>query len=402
MKIRIKTVLVILWLLIPGCMVAQRGWQKMSTNIVKDLNDVFFIDSLEGWVVGNSGTILHTVDGGIHWEIQQEPTSNFLQGIWFSDESTGWIIGNIGTLLKTNDKGESWSAANFLITEGLNDIMFCNALNGWIVGDLGIIIHTSDGGEKWQYQFAGVEQNLLSVSFSDVNNGWIAGSYNNGWLSHTQNGGIEWVDFPLPMQDLTYSVCFTSPYRGWVGSDSKVLFTDDVGETWSEQLLPAGAGYVSDLFFVNDTIGWALTEKQIYYTGNAGTTWDLQLVAENGGTFSALYFTDEQHGWITGRNGLVYATTDGGGTGFRETDLWDKMVLFPNPASGNLHIRLKDRRYFGAVFTIELIDMAGRLLFSEMSPVYNELVVPVEGMKGPVTIRVSLNDLSGSRVVIIP
>ncbi|HOW25782.1 MAG TPA: YCF48-related protein [Bacteroidales bacterium] len=402
MKIKQKITLMLLGLVVCGSISAQRGWEKMSSGVVKDLNDVFFIDSLEGWTVGNSGTILHTADGGILWEIQPGATTSFFQGIWFSDDTTGWVVGSSGTMLRTDNKGENWSAANFPIAQGLTDIMFCNPLNGWIVGDLGIIFHTFDGGEKWQYQFAGVEQSLLSVSFTDVNNGWIAGSYNFGWLSHTQNGGIEWTDFPLPIDDLTYCVFFISPYRGWAGTGSMVMYTDDVGDTWSEQLLPEGSGNVTDLFFINDMQGWALTEKYIYYTGNAGMNWELQLQAENSAAFSAIYFTDAQHGWVVGSSGLVYRTTDGGGTGLQEIDISDRIVVFPNPAIERLNIRLEDPFCTGTDLTMEIYDQAGHLLFRDMSLKSNELQIPLNGMKGPVTIRVSQKGMSGSCVVIIP
>ncbi len=40
-------------------------WKVIYENSNTDLFDIFFIDSLDGWVVGNNGTLLHSIDGGI-------------------------------------------------------------------------------------------------------------------------------------------------------------------------------------------------------------------------------------------------------------------------------------------------------------------------------------------------
>ena len=39
-------------------------WESQSANAAARLNDVFFIDALRGWAVGQAGTIVHTGRGG--------------------------------------------------------------------------------------------------------------------------------------------------------------------------------------------------------------------------------------------------------------------------------------------------------------------------------------------------
>jgi photosystem II stability/assembly factor-like uncharacterized protein len=36
-----------------------------------ELTSVWFLDSDQGWVVGDRGVILHTEDGGRHWQLQR-------------------------------------------------------------------------------------------------------------------------------------------------------------------------------------------------------------------------------------------------------------------------------------------------------------------------------------------
>ncbi len=41
------------------------GWQAQASHTSRRLNDVFFVDALRGWAVGEGGTIVHTARGGL-------------------------------------------------------------------------------------------------------------------------------------------------------------------------------------------------------------------------------------------------------------------------------------------------------------------------------------------------
>ena len=70
------------------------------TGITNGLNDVFFIDTLEGWVAG-SEVLFHTVDGGENWsqEIASQTAGKTLVAVYFTDANNGYVVGN-GTVLK--------------------------------------------------------------------------------------------------------------------------------------------------------------------------------------------------------------------------------------------------------------------------------------------------------------
>lgn len=63
------------------------------------------MDGDTGWVVGESGTILHTTDGGNSWSAQNSGTSNWLYSVRFADANTGWAVGEHGTILHTKNGG---------------------------------------------------------------------------------------------------------------------------------------------------------------------------------------------------------------------------------------------------------------------------------------------------------
>jgi photosystem II stability/assembly factor-like uncharacterized protein len=63
------------------------------------LLDVKFLDALEGWAVGDEGTVLHTTDGGRHWLTEPSPTPHALERIFFTDRTHGWAVGFGGTII---------------------------------------------------------------------------------------------------------------------------------------------------------------------------------------------------------------------------------------------------------------------------------------------------------------
>jgi photosystem II stability/assembly factor-like uncharacterized protein len=40
------------------------SWQAQAAHASRPLNDIFFVDALRGWAVGDGGTIVHTARGG--------------------------------------------------------------------------------------------------------------------------------------------------------------------------------------------------------------------------------------------------------------------------------------------------------------------------------------------------
>jgi hypothetical protein len=71
------------------------------------LYGVFFVSPLQGWVVGQRGTIAWTHDGGRHWEFQSSPAGETLYDVGMVG-SEAWIVGDKGTVLVSSDGGKRW------------------------------------------------------------------------------------------------------------------------------------------------------------------------------------------------------------------------------------------------------------------------------------------------------
>jgi photosystem II stability/assembly factor-like uncharacterized protein len=64
-----------------------------------DLLDVKFNNTREGWIAGTEGTLLHTVDGGQHWQVDPTGTQHPLDRLFVAGPQRVWAVGFGGTIL---------------------------------------------------------------------------------------------------------------------------------------------------------------------------------------------------------------------------------------------------------------------------------------------------------------
>jgi len=214
------------------------SWTPQSIVANADLKSIFFTDGLNGWAVGtsdeNPSVILHTFNGGTGgngWLPQTPPENEFaLNGVFFINQLEGWVVGDHGTLFRTVNGGAEWTTQSSNTTEKLNVICFVNDEIGCIVGDKGKYLFTYDGGENWYvpYPFSPFEIN--DIYFLDDSHGWAVGL--NGTVFYTQNAGGNWYEQNSETISTLNSVFFSNLDFGWaVGEtpDSKGLLLKFVG-----------------------------------------------------------------------------------------------------------------------------------------------------------------------------
>jgi len=85
---------------------------KSTSGITQNLNGVYFYDDRIGWVVGNKATMMITVDKGQSWQVQSvlnvrtnTLVTDDLVSVAFFNLDDGLIVGRSGTILKTSDGG---------------------------------------------------------------------------------------------------------------------------------------------------------------------------------------------------------------------------------------------------------------------------------------------------------
>ncbi|HRQ30963.1 MAG TPA: T9SS type A sorting domain-containing protein, partial [Saprospiraceae bacterium] len=121
---------------------------------------------------------------------------------------------------------------------------------------------------NWFFQFFGTFSDYWynSLCFINENTGWVAGY--NTIMFGTTDGGDNWDTLSL-----VNGICvdFINSQTGWTGSENgKIFKTTNGGYNWYEQTYPAVGGFVTDIFFANDSVGYSTSVFQILKTTNSG------------------------------------------------------------------------------------------------------------------------------------
>ncbi len=74
-------------------------WSGVDTNMPGDICDIDFFDSQEGWLVGDDGAIMHTLNGLMSGTMISSGTYASLKSVSFITPSKGWAAGDQGTIL---------------------------------------------------------------------------------------------------------------------------------------------------------------------------------------------------------------------------------------------------------------------------------------------------------------
>lgn len=122
------------------------SWDPEQTDIDTDIFSIHMVDESEGWACGKRNTILKREtgeDGAVSWTrytINSLPANQVWNDIFFIDTSTGWVVGELGQIFKTTDGGNSWKHEESNVNADLNAIYMTSPFKGWIAGTNGTIL----------------------------------------------------------------------------------------------------------------------------------------------------------------------------------------------------------------------------------------------------------------------
>ncbi len=196
-----------------------------------DFRGCCFQDANSGWVVGDQ-KILYTSDGGANWTEQVQAEDLMLYAVDFVNSDEGWTVGDGGVILHTTDGGANWNAQSSPVSARFRSVDFVDQMNGWVCGDVGCAIYTTDGGANWTQKTLATYTNLNKVFFLDGRHGWMAGF--DGSVLRTSDLGANWV-LESSGGDLMYGVGFADTLTGWATGYYEIIKTTDGGRSWSSQ-----------------------------------------------------------------------------------------------------------------------------------------------------------------------
>ncbi|MBK8982071.1 MAG: T9SS type A sorting domain-containing protein [Ignavibacteria bacterium] len=348
--------------------------QRLPVNDL--VNDVFFLDSLNGWLVTqgdndpvDTSYIMRTTNGGDNWTIQMRQAQN-LNVVQFLDINTGYAAGGTGSgfarIYKTTVGGLQWQLVPSTGMALINDMFFVNKDTGWVCDPsviFGGLHKTTNGGISWKQQLD-VSYKIQKIFFLNKDTGWAGSRDVNGILYKTTNGGLNWnVQYISNYQ--IESLFFINPRQGWIrgGTGNGVVYTIDGGNTWTSSIGNIATGF--DTKFITDSLGYSGTfsSLRIMKSTDGGKTWGYQNTPQLSGNVVAVIKGDTNKVWA----GSLMHTTDGGGVivgiSKPQNELPKNFLLYqnyPNPFNPKTIINYEIG--YTSNVKLEVYDISGRMI----------------------------------------
>lgn len=293
---------------------SQQYWQKIAKPVNRDLSKCWFVDSLNGWAIGDSGTIIHTSNGGYNWVMQDAKVKGYMQNIFFLNKRLGWALSwGLGPeyygsyILHTTNGGNVWDTASYIVPDVyIRTIYFQDSLYGFMGGNPAILLRTTNGGAAWnkcsmdssvvaafpvnKFRFysqnygiaCGGIMDIAGVIWTTTNRGlyWtvkpiapepindvhffdslnilaLAGDYEYGTSQmRTTNGGINWSYENIGVFGIPYTMTYRTNTEAWcpLGYLQSFLRTTNSGYNWTQIETPDTAK-IFDIQFLDNRFG---------------------------------------------------------------------------------------------------------------------------------------------------
>ncbi len=195
------------------------NWQQARVPVSTTLTAVFFPTAELGWAVGHSGTILHSKDGGLTWELQ-------FDGVEAGKQYAGFTLSRLEQLQSDFDKLEAAIQASGAEGEDTAkladmeydledaifaeedaraameagpadpflDVLFLDANTGIAVGAYGMLFRTTDGGENWRIAVDRIDNidrfHYYALAVDAAGQVYLSGEA--GLLYRSGDSGVSW------------------------------------------------------------------------------------------------------------------------------------------------------------------------------------------------------------------
>jgi photosystem II stability/assembly factor-like uncharacterized protein len=164
------------------------------------------------------------------------PTKCNLHGICFLNNDTGIVVGDSGTILRTIDRGATWTAQNSGRKGNFYAAAFANSQDGIILGDTTVFTH--DAGKTFACAAGLVDSILRAMYLRNVvavrGSGFFASGLKKGKLLKIDEMGNTALEISISADLSISGIAFTTKDSGWVVSNMGQIFSStNSGTTWN-------------------------------------------------------------------------------------------------------------------------------------------------------------------------
>ncbi|TLX76883.1 hypothetical protein E9993_04130 [Labilibacter sediminis] len=358
----------------------QSGWTNQTpSSTYAGLLGVYAVDAEHVWAVGQSGTVLHSSNGGSSWNVVNTGYTDDFLTVTFLNRDTGFVAGDPESggafVLKTVDRGVNWTRIDLpqSVATHVNEIDFSYSESEkvytiYATGGLGHVWKSQIPGDSWTQLGGGCGNgNFNACWLVDENTGWFVGTPDaqyNFTIMNTIDGGVSFEEQTNPTERKLNGVSFANSVKGVaVGLVATILYTENGGATWENR---ANSGYRwQAVDMITTGKAWAVGNGgNIVYSADYGYTWTDQDCDQSCELWD-VHFISDTEGWIVGGGigypGVVLHTSTGGvATSINpdsEMKLFSMDQNYPNPVYFNTEINYQIQ--MPGVVSISLYNSAG-------------------------------------------
>ncbi len=349
------------------------------SNTTKSLFAVTFADTARGYISGENGTILKTINGGatwtnispvfggIFWDIKVLPGTNGQSVLAAGDSSK--------VILSTNG-GSTWTQISVPLQSG-SFIFGIQILSGttWALacGEAGVfqgaVLISTNSGTSWSKVSFPSSVFIEKTWLTDTANGYIVGNF---------TGFIDGACYKKSNSTYNLSKSVANLLTNlWVFNPNKIISVGLGGEIWKTN--DGGTNWVSkaynnqdlyDVHFVDSLNGFAcggVTSNIILRTVNGGETWTPINFSTNG--YLQSMDIVNKHVYMVGLGGSVIKTilkpvTPPNPVGIEDLENTASYSVYPNPTSETIFIKSSVNKQMH----VDIYDMQGKkILTSEFT-----------------------------------
>ena len=172
--------------------------------------------------------------------------------------------------------------------------------------------------QGWVKQNSGTTNGLSGVKFTSRDTGWVASG--GGVILRTIDGGLHWNQFSVPDPLGVTCIEAVDGKTAWCAdgdSHGNMFFTNDGGQSWSQQVTNSQPEGVTAISFPTRQNGFGVGHSFLIKTTNGGQAWTKYDI--EGGDYHAVHFLDSQNGLIAG-DGILLRVLLGGPARIKQID----------------------------------------------------------------------------------